>query len=431
MFKSKTHLSIERAPIIWYTNSMINTDKIIEKVILVSVNEGDEAEAKDSLKELAELCKTAGAEVVGEVMQNLERRNPGTYVGTGKVEEIADLIWEKEATGIVCDDELTPAQMRNLADALDTKVMDRTLIILDIFAARAGTAEGKIQVELAQLRYEMTRLTGFGKNMSRVGGTAAGGGGAIGTRGPGEKKLEMDKRLIAGRISQLKKELNDVVNHRELTRSRRQKNGVPVAAIVGYTNAGKSSLLNKLTDADILEWDALFATLDPTTRELLLDNDQKLLLTDTVGFIRKLPHHLVDAFKSTLEEAKYADYIIHVVDVSNPQMDRQMEIVYETLDKLGVSGKPILTIFNKVDKVPDELDYHDLRADYTVHTSVKNGKGLDKVREILATMMRGNKEYIERLVPYTEAGSIAKIRENGELISEEYREDGIFIKAYI
>ena len=410
---------------------MVNTDKIIEKVILVSVNEGDEAEAKDSLKELADLCKTAGAEVVGEVMQNLERRNPGTYVGTGKVEEIADLIWEKEATGIVCDDELTPAQMRNLADALDTKVMDRTLIILDIFAARAGTAEGKIQVELAQLRYEMTRLTGFGKNMSRVGGTAAGGSGAIGTRGPGEKKLEMDKRLIAGRISQLKKELNDVVNHRELTRSRRQKNGVPVAAIVGYTNAGKSSLLNKLTDADILEWDALFATLDPTTRELLLDNDQKILLTDTVGFIRKLPHHLVDAFKSTLEEAKYADFIIHVVDVSNPQMDRQMEIVYETLDKLGVNGKPILTIFNKVDKVADELDYHDLRADYTVHTSIKTGKGLDKVREILATMMRGNKEYIEKLVPYTEAGSIAKIRENGDLISEEYREDGIFIKAYI
>lgn len=431
MFNQKVGLSIARRPIIWYTTSMINTDKIIEKVILVSVNEGDEAEAKDSLKELAELCKTAGAEVVGEVMQNLERRNPGTYVGTGKVEEIADLIWEKEATGIVCDDELTPAQMRNLADALDTKVMDRTLIILDIFAARAGTAEGKIQVELAQLRYEMTRLTGFGKNMSRVGGTAAGGGGAIGTRGPGEKKLEMDKRLIAGRISQLKKELNDVVNHRELTRSRRQKNGVPVAAIVGYTNAGKSSLLNKLTDADILEWDALFATLDPTTRELLLDNDQKILLTDTVGFIRKLPHHLVDAFKSTLEEAKYADFIIHVVDVSNPQMDRQMEIVYETLDKLGVSGKPILTIFNKVDKVEDELDYHDLRADYTVHTSIKTGKGLDKVREILATMMRGDKEYIEKLIPYTEAGSIAKIRENGELISEEYREDGIFIKAYI
>ncbi len=410
---------------------MVNTEKIIEKVILVAVCERDEVETADSIAELAELCATAGAEVVGQVVQNLERRNPGTYVGSGKVGEIAQLIEATNATGIVCDDELTPAQMRNLADALDTKVMDRTLIILDIFAARAGTAEGKIQVELAQLRYEMTRLTGFGKNMSRVGGTAAGGGGAIGTRGPGEKKLEMDKRLIAGRISQLKKELSDVVAHRELTRAKRQRNGVPVAAIVGYTNAGKSSFLNKMTDAKILEMDALFATLDPTTRELLLDNDQKILLTDTVGFIRKLPHHLIDAFKSTLEEAKYADYIIHVVDVSNPQMDRQMEIVYETLDHLGVTDKPILTIFNKVDKVADQHDYHDLRANYTVHTSVKSGLGLDKVKEILATMLRGGKTYIEELVPYTEAGRIARIREQGQLISEEYREDGIFIKAYV
>ncbi len=410
---------------------MIETSKIIEKVILVAVCEKDEAETADSLAELAELCATAGAEVAGQITQNLERRNPGTYVGSGKVTEIAELIDATGATGIVCDDELTPAQMRNLADALDTKVMDRTLIILDIFAARAGTAEGKIQVELAQLRYEMTRLTGFGKNMSRVGGTAAGGGGAIGTRGPGEKKLEMDKRLIAGRISQLKKELSDVVAHRELTRAKRQRNGLPVAAIVGYTNAGKSSFLNKMTDAKILEMDALFATLDPTTRELLLDNDQKILLTDTVGFIRKLPHHLIDAFKSTLEEAKYADYIIHVVDVSNPQMDRQMEIVYETLDHLGVGNKPILTIFNKVDKVPDQHDYHDLRADYTVHASVKTGLGLDKVKDILATMLRGGKTYIEELVPYAEAGRISRIREQGELISEEYREDGIFIKAYV
>ncbi len=410
---------------------MIETSKIIEKVILVAVCEKDEAETADSLAELAELCATAGAEVAGQITQNLERRNPGTYVGSGKVTEIAELIDATGATGIVCDDELTPAQMRNLADALDTKVMDRTLIILDIFAARAGTAEGKIQVELAQLRYEMTRLTGFGKNMSRVGGTAAGGGGAIGTRGPGEKKLEMDKRLIAGRISQLKKELSDVVAHRELTRAKRQRNGLPVAAIVGYTNAGKSSFLNKMTDAKILEMDALFATLDPTTRELLLDNDQKILLTDTVGFIRKLPHHLIDAFKSTLEEAKYADYIIHVVDVSNPQMDRQMEIVYETLDHLGVGNKPILTIFNKVDKLADQHDYHDLRADYTVHASVKTGLGLDKVRDILATMLRGGKTYIEELVPYAEAGRIARIREHGELISEEYREDGIFIKAYV
>ncbi len=412
---------------------MVETKKVLEKVILVAVCESavEEVETKDSLDELAELVKTAGAEVVGAMVQNLDRRNPGTYIGSGKVVELAELIVRTSATGIVCDDELSPAQMRNLADTLDTKVMDRTLVILDIFAARAGTAEGKIQVELAQLRYEMTRLTGFGKNMSRVGGTAAGGGGAIGTRGPGEKKLEMDKRLIAGRISQLKKELSEVVAHREITRSKRQRNGIPVAAIVGYTNAGKSSLLNKLTDAKILELDALFATLDPTTRELLLENDQKILLTDTVGFIRKLPHHLIDAFKSTLEEAKYADFIIHVVDVSNPQMDRQMEIVYETLDHLQVGDKPVLTIFNKVDKLEDEGSYHDLRADYTVHTSVKTGKGLEEVKTILGKFLRENKQYVEELIPYTQAGRIAKIRETGELISEEYREDGIFIKAYI
>ena len=411
--------------------SLQENKKVIEKVILVAVCEGDEVETSDSLLELKELCKTAGAEVVGEITQNLDRRNPGTYVGTGKVEEIRELIYETGATGIVCDDELSPAQMRNLADILDTKVMDRTLIILDIFASRAGTSEGKIQVELAQLRYEMTRLTDFGVNMSRVGGTSAGGGGAIGTRGPGEKKLELDKRLIAGRITQLKKELADVVQHREITRARRERNGVPVAAIVGYTNAGKSSLLNKLTDADILEWDALFATLDPTTREMILDNDQKILLTDTVGFIRKLPHHLVDAFRSTLEEAKYADFIIHVVDVSNPQMDRQMEIVYETLDRLKVGDKPVITLFNKCDKLTDELDFHDPRADKTIHVSVRTGQGLDDVKKELETLLRSGKQYIERLVPYQEAGIIAKIRESGELISEEYREDGIFIKAYI
>jgi len=222
-----------------------------------------------------------------------------------------------------------------------------------------------------------------------------------------------------------------VVSHREITRSKRRKNKLPVAAIVGYTNAGKSSFLNKLTNAGILEWDALFATLDPTTRELILNNNQKILLTDTVGFIRKLPHHLIDAFKSTLEEAKYADFIIHVVDVSNPQMDRQMEIVYETLTKLEVIGKPVLTVFNKVDKLEGDYDFHDLKADYSVYASVKTGQGLDAVREILATMVRAGKKYVERLIPYSEAGSIAVIREKGELISEEYREDGIFITAYI
>ena len=301
---------------------MHENKQIEERVILVGVSQNTGDDTADSLAELAELVQTAGAAAVGTVIQNLERRNPATYVGSGKVEEIRQMIAETGATGIVCDDELSPAQMRNLTDLLDSKVMDRTLVILDIFAGRASTSEGKIQVELAQLRYEMTRLAGYGRSMSRLGG-------GIGTRGPGEKKLEMDRRLIANRISQLKRELEQVREHREVTRSKRLRNNQPVAAIVGYTNAGKSTLLNTLTDADVLEMDALFATLDPTTRQLELDGSQTILLTDTVGFIRKLPHHLIDAFRSTLEEAKYADFIIHVVDASNPQMEKQMYIVYQ------------------------------------------------------------------------------------------------------
>ena len=340
------------------------------------------------------------------------------------MQEIRELLIETDATGIVCDDELTPAQMRNLTDLLDTKVMDRTLVILDIFAGRASTSEGKIQVELAQLRYEMTRLTGYGRSMSRLGG-------GIGTRGPGEKKLEMDRRLITNRISQFKRELTDVIQHREVTRSRRTRANQPVAAIVGYTNAGKSTLLNTLTDADVLEMDALFATLDPTTRLLKLSGKQEILLTDTVGFIRKLPHHLIDAFRSTLEEAKYADYIIHGVDASNPQMEKQMYIVYETLRGLGVEQKPILTLFNKQDLIPEPEALHDARADYTLRISAKTGEGLEKVKQTLETMLRENKIYMERLIPYAETGILAKIRAAGELVTEDYRADGIFIQAYV
>ncbi len=287
-------------------------EEIEEKVILVgvSVQEGDDTE--DSLIELGELVQTAGAEVVGVTIQNREAIHPGTYVGTGKLQEIRQMLVELEATGIVCDDELSPAQLRNMERELDCKVMDRTLIILDIFAARASTSEGKIQVELAQLRYRLSRLTGLGISLSRLGG-------GIGTRGPGEKKLEMDRRLIKTRISQLKRELSEVRQHREVTRGQRSRNRVKVAAIVGYTNAGKSTLLNRLTNANVLEEDKLFATLDPTTRNLKLDSGQELLLTDTVGFIRKLPHHLIEAFRSTLEEAKYADLIIHVVDGPSPK----------------------------------------------------------------------------------------------------------------
>lgn len=397
---------------------------IEEKVILVGVSEQEGDDAEDSVTELAELVKTAGATVVGTLIQKRETIHPGTYVGTGKVEEIALLIAQTGATGIVCDDELSPAQLRNLENMLDTKVMDRTLIILDIFAARATTSEGKIQVELAQLKYRLSRLSGLGKTMSRLGG-------GIGTRGPGEKKLEIDRRLINDRIAQLNRELKEVVKHREITRAKRAKSEVPVVAIVGYTNAGKSTLLNHLTDAEVLEEDKLFATLDPTTRMLELDGHQQVLLTDTVGFIRKLPHHLIEAFKSTLEEAKYADYIFHVVDASNPQMDKQMHIVYETLDHLGVKNKKMVTLFNKMDQRTEEEPLQDFRADHILQISAANNQGLDEIKALLQEMLREDKVYIERVIPYAQAGIIQLVREKGELISEEYVSEGIEIKAYV
>lgn len=399
-------------------------EELEEKVVLVGVSAQDGDDAEDSLLELAELVKTAGATVVGTLIQRREGIHPGTYVGTGKVEEIADLVEETGATGIVCDDELTPAQIRNLGQLLDTKIMDRTLIILDIFAARASTSEGKIQVELAQLRYRASRLTGLGRSMSRLGG-------GIGTRGPGEKKLEIDRRLISERISQLKRELSEVSRHREITRQKREKNSVPVVAIVGYTNAGKSTLLNHLTDAEVLEEDKLFATLDPTTRLLELPGRQQVLLTDTVGFIRKLPHHLIEAFKSTLEEAKYADYIFHVVDASNPQREKQMHITYQTLDDLQVKDKKIITLFNKQDARTDHEPLHDFRADHVLSISAAKDEGLQEIKDLLSELLRDNKVYVERVIPYKDAGIIQLVRKHGELISEEYVADGIEIKAYV
>ena len=394
-----------------------------ERVILVGVSEQDGDDAEDSLAELAELVKTAGASVAGTLIQKRELIHPGTYVGTGKVAEIAELLEHTGATGIVCDDELSPAQLKNLETMLNTKVMDRTLIILDIFAARATTSEGKIQVELAQLKYRLSRLTGLGRSMSRLGG-------GIGTRGPGEKKLEIDRRLINDRIAQLNRELKEVVKHREIARAKRERNAVPVVAIVGYTNAGKS-LLNHLTDAEVLEEDKLFATLDPTTRMLELEGHQQVLLTDTVGFIRKLPHHLIEAFKSTLEEAKYADYIIHVVDASNPQRDKQMYIVYETLDHLGVKNKKILTLFNKIDIRTDDDPLQDFRADHVLQISATENAGLDAVKDVLQEMLREDKIYIERVIPYAQAGVLQLVRNKGELVSEEYVPEGISIRAYV
>lgn len=395
-----------------------------EKVILVGVSEQEGDDAEDSVAELAELVKTAGATVVGTLIQKRELIHPGTYVGTGKVAEIADLVAETGATGIVCDDELSPAQLKNLEAMLDTKVMDRTLVILDIFAARATTSEGKIQVELAQLKYRLSRLAGLGRSMSRLGG-------GIGTRGPGEKKLEMDRRLIKDRITQLNRELKEVRQHRDVTRAKREKTNVPVAAIVGYTNAGKSTLLNRLTDAGVLEEDKLFATLDPTTRVLELPGRQEILLTDTVGFIRKLPHHLIEAFKSTLEEAKYADYILHVVDASNPQREKQMHIVYETLYGLDIKEKTIVTLFNKQDAVTDVEPMRDFKADYTLNISARTGAGLSELKELLCRLLRENKILVERVIAYGDAGIIQQIRKSGELLEEDYRPEGIYIKAYV
>ncbi|MCI8327921.1 MAG: GTPase HflX [Lachnospiraceae bacterium] len=398
--------------------------KEAERVILVGVSEQDGDDAEDSIEELKELVRTAGAVVAGMIIQKREKIHPGTYVGTGKVKEIAELLADTDATGIVCDDELSPAQLKNLEELLETKVMDRTLIILDIFAARASTSEGKIQVELAQLKYRLSRLTGLGRSLSRLGG-------GIGTRGPGEKKLEMDRRLINSRVAQLNRELKEVKMHREVNRQQRKRSGIPVAAIVGYTNAGKSTLLNTLTSAEVLEEDQLFATLDPTTRVLELSGDQEMLLTDTVGFIRKLPHHLIDAFRSTLEEAKYADLILHVVDASNPQMDKQIQIVYDTLQRLEIKGQKIVTVFNKTDLLEESLPLHDFRADETLHISAKTGYGLEELKDRLEKILREGKRLIEETISYQKAGIIQDIRRKGELLQEEYREDGIFIRAYV
>lgn len=395
-----------------------------EKVILVGVQLNENEPAEESLDELGELAKTAGAEVVGRMIQSREYIHPATYIGKGKITELKELLWETDATGIVCDDELTSVQLKNLEQELGCKIIDRTLLILDIFAARAVSSEGKIQVELAQLKYRASRLIGLGNSLSRLGG-------GIGTRGPGEKKLEMDRRLIRERISRLKKELREVEQHRELIRTQRKDSNLKVAALVGYTSAGKSSLENALTGAGILEDAMLFSTLDTTTRALELEGKQQVLLTDTVGFIRKLPHHLIEAFKSTLEEAKYADIIIHVIDASNPQMDTQMYVVYDTLRQLGVEGKPVITLFNKQDKLESPQMFRDLHADYTFAVSAKTGQGLDELKGALLDIIRQDQIYVERLYDFSEAGKIQLIRKHGQLLEEEYVAEGIAVKAYV
>lgn len=396
----------------------------LERVILVGVQTAEHDDTEESLRELGELARTAHAVTLGTVIQNRESVHPGTYIGKGKIEEVAEEVEKLSATGIICDDELSPAQMKNLEAALGCKVMDRTMLILDIFAQHAVTREGKIQVELAQLKYRQTRLIGMHDALSRLGA-------GIGTRGPGEKKLEVDRRLIKDRIAQLNKELADVKKNREVARSLRSKSPVPVAAIVGYTNAGKSTLLNYLTDAGVLSEDMLFATLDPTTRNLKLESGEELLLTDTVGFIRKLPHHLIDAFRSTLEEAKYSDFILHVVDASNEEAETQMYVVYETLRQLGIQEKTIITVLNKQDLLSADRVIKDLKADRLVKISAKTGEGVPELLSVIGDVLRENKQFVEKRFSYEDAGKLALIRKYGQLLKEEYQEDGIFVQAYV
>ena len=403
---------------------LYDTSEQKERIIVVGVATSENDDTDKSLDELIELGQTAGVETVAKVIQNREKVHPGTYIGKGKIEEVRELVIKHKADTVVCDDELTPAQFNNLSQMLDVKVVDRTVMILDIFATRASTSEGKLQVELAQLRYRASHLIGGRSELSRLGG-------GIGTRGPGEQKLEMDRRLIKERITQVRKELEQVKRTRELTRKKRQENPIPVVAIVGYTNAGKSTLLNHLTGAGVLSEDKLFATLDPTTRKLVRENGEEILFTDTVGFIRKLPHHLIQAFRSTLEEAKYADLILHVVDCSNEDMDSQMHTVYETLKKLEVGDKKIITAFNKIDVCDREETLKDLAADRTVRISAKTGQGIEQMLSVISEVIAEGKQLLDKVFGYDEAGAVSNVRKYGQVMEEEYRNEGIYIKALI
>jgi GTP-binding protein HflX len=400
-------------------------NKVEEKLILFVAQKKRhlENEAWESLDELEELVQTAGGTTLIKILQRVESFNPAHYIGSGKVQEIKEMIEQYGATGVVCDDELSPVQMKNLTLLLDTKVMDRTMVILDIFAQRARSREGKLQVEMAQLKYQYSRLSGFGEALSRQGG-------GIGTRGPGEKKLENDKRHIRARMDLLKKEIEEMEKHRSILRSKRQKNKVPVVAIVGYTNAGKSTLLNTLSGSDVYVKNQLFATLDPTTRGVVLPSGTEIMVTDTVGFIRKLPHHLIKAFYSTLEEARYADIILHVIDISSPHILTHKEVVQQTLDMLNIKEIPILNVYNKIDEFMPEVGI-DLNAPDTLGISAKEGENinslLEKIEEILYQEMKKFKVFI----PYHLAEILTYCHQNGERLEEEYANEGIYLSGYI
>lgn len=381
-------------------------------------------ESEYSLEELGQLVETAGGLVVGQIIQKREKPDVPHYVGQGKVEEIKALLLEKEAQTVVFDDELSTTQHRNLEERIEAKVLDRAQLILDIFAQRAQTKEGKLQVELAQLKYSLSRLTGKGLILSRLGG-------GIGTRGPGETKLEVDRRRIRKRISDLNKEIEEVRKHRNLLRTARKESSLPIVALVGYTNAGKSTLLNSLTGAEVLVEDKLFATLDPTIRKVKLENQQDILLVDTVGFIQKLPHHLVAAFRATLEETKEADVLVHVLDASHPQVLDQAQAVSETLDDLKITDKPIITALNKIDKVYNPNDLQRLVREFpnSLGISGKLGTGFSNLLDKIAEALADRYQVVYLALPYEQQRILAKLHQEGVIISEEYKENYIEIRA--
>lgn len=400
---------------------LISNEEKIPQALLVSVDTGS-YDAEASLEELKELVKSAGAEPLFVVTQNLRRPETGTYVGTGKLAEIAEICVQQEIDLLVFDCELTLTQIRNIEDETNTRTIDRTMLILDIFALRAKSREGKLQVELAQLKYLMPRLTGKGIAMSRLGG-------GIGTRGPGETKLETDRRHINRKIETLKDELAEVEQHRNMLRKRRQKDGVITCAIVGYTNAGKSTLMNFLTDAGVLAQDKLFATLDPTSRALKLPSGVTIMLIDTVGLVRRLPHHLVEAFKSTLEEAAQSDIILNVCDASSDEARTHMQVTTDLLNSLGCGDTPIITVLNKCDLLEEESFPQEFGS--YVKISAKNGTGIENLLEEIDKNLPMRVKKVKLLIPFSNAGLTAEIRKNATLISEEYTADGIFAEAIV
>lgn len=398
-------------------NILHENEENIEKAVLAGVDCG-EYDAESSIDELEELAKSAGADVAAKVIQKRERPNPATYLGEGKLAEIKQMCENLEANLLIFDCELTPSQQRNIENLTDLKVVDRTELILDIFARRARSREGKLQVELAQLNYRISRLGGQGKMLSRLGG-------GIGTRGPGESKLESDKRHIRRRIYALENELKEVEKRRNFMRARRHKNGVNTVAIVGYTNAGKSTLMNSLTGAGVLAQDKLFATLDPTARALSLPDGRKVMLVDTVGFISRLPHQLVEAFKSTLEEAVGADIILNVCDASNPDCREQVKVTTSLLNELGCEQTPIITVMNKCDLVPEIYSIPALGN--TVFISAKNAQGFDKLLATTAKLLPADTVRVKLLIPFSEGASLAKLREHSAVHSESYTNEGTLV----